>query len=88
MNMQVSCYDFIIDTRTNKVLRGNSSKINIYNYELTFVRTKDIKETDICPMCSAPVEGNNSGVCEYCKSTLINNDYTLVMSKKKMLAQK
>lgn len=88
MNMQVSCYDFIIDIKTNKVVRGNSSKVNIYNYELTFVRTKENKALDICPRCGAPVEGNNSGVCEYCKSTLISNNYTLVMSKKKMLSQK
>lgn len=88
MNMQVSCYDFIIDTKTNKVVRGNSSKLNIYNYELTFVRTKENKDLDVCPRCGAPVEGNNSGVCEYCKSTLISNNYTLVMSKKKMLSQK
>ena len=88
MNMQVSCYDFIIDTKTNKVIRGNSSKLNIYSYELTFVRTKENKDIDICPRCGAPVEANNSGVCEYCKSTIISNNYTLVMSKKKMLAQK
>jgi len=88
MNMQVSCYDFIIDTKTNNVVRGSASKLNIYNYELTFVRTKQNKKSDICPRCGAPVEGNNSGVCEYCKSTLISNNYTLVMSKKKMLSQK
>lgn len=88
MNMNVSCYDFIIDTKTNKVVRGSSSKLNIYSYELTFVRTKENKSIDICPRCGAPVEGNNSGVCEYCKSTLISNNYTLVMSKKKMLSQK
>lgn len=88
MNMQVSCYDFIINTKNNKVVRGSSSKLNIYSYELTFVRTKENKQIDICPQCGAPVEGNNSGVCEYCRSTLISNNYTLVMSKKKMLAQK
>lgn len=88
MNMQVSCYDFIIDTKTNNVVRGNPNKNNIYYYELTFVRTKENKELDICPQCGAPVEGNNSGVCEYCKSTLVSNNYTLVMSKKKMLVQK
>ncbi|MBR6689822.1 MAG: TIM44-like domain-containing protein [Bacilli bacterium] len=88
MNMNVSCYDFIIDTKTNKVVRGSASKLHIYSYELTFVRTKEIKDTDICPQCGAPVEGNNSGVCEYCRSTLISNSYTLVMSKKKMISQK
>jgi len=85
--MQVSCYDFIIDTRNNSIIRGNTNK-KIYSYELTFVKTNDSKGLDICPRCGAPVEGNNSGVCEYCKSTLISNNYTLVMSKKKMLSQK
>ena len=28
MNMNVSCYDFIIDTKTNKVVRGSASKVN------------------------------------------------------------
>ena len=88
MNMQISCYDFIIDTKTNNVVRGNASKVNIYNYELIFVRTKENKGLDICSRCGAPVEANNSGVCEYCKSTLISNNYTLVLSKKKMLSQK
>ena len=88
MNMQVSCYDFIIDTKTNNVVRGNATKLNIYNYELTFVRTKESKVLGICPRCGAPVEGNNNGICEYCKSTIISNDYTLIMSKKKMLSQK
>ena len=88
MNMNVSCYDFIIDTKTSKVVRGNASKLNVYSYELTFVRTKENKSIDICPRCGAPVEGNNSGVCESCKSTIVSNNYTLVMSKKKMLVQK
>ena len=88
INMQVSCYDFLIDTNTKKVIRGIASKINYYNYELTFVKTTDNKELDVCPQCGAPVKGNNSGVCDYCKSTLISNNYTLVMSKKKMLSQK
>ena len=88
INMQVSCYDFVIDTNTKKVVRGIGSKVNYYNYELTFVKTSESKELDICPQCGAPVKGNNSGVCEYCKSTLISNDYSLVMSKKKMLSQR
>ena len=28
---------------------------------------------NICPQCGAPVEGNSTGICEYCKSKLINN---------------
>lgn len=88
MNMQVSCYDFIINTKNNKVVRGESSKLNYYSYELTFVRKKENKNTTICPKCGAPINVNNSGICEYCKSTIVNNNYTLIMSKKKMLSQK
>lgn len=88
MNMKVSCYDFIIDTKTNKVVRGNASKLNTYIYKLTFVKTIENKEHDVCPSCGAPVEENNSGVCDYCKSTLISNNYTLILSKKEMISQK
>lgn len=88
INMQVSCYDFIIDTNTKKVLRGNAAKVNTYSYELTFVKSTESKKLENCPRCGAPIKGNNSGVCEYCKSTIISNEYTLIMSKKKMLSQK
>lgn len=88
INMQVSCYDFLIDTNTNKVLRGVANKLNFYSYELTFVKTIDDKELDICPRCGAPVDANTSGICEYCKSTLVSDNYTLVLSKKKILSQK
>ena len=87
INMQVTCYDFIIDTTNNSIVRGNANK-KMYNYELTFVKTSDNKSLDICPRCGAPVEANNSGVCEYCKSTLISNNYTLILSKKEMINQK
>ena len=88
INMVVSCHDFIIDTNTKKTVRGNPSYKYRYTYELTFVKTVDNKELDICPRCGAPVDLNNSGVCEYCNSTLISNNYTLVMSKKEMKYQK
>lgn len=89
INMTVSCYDFIIDTKTNQVLRGVASKLNIYNYDLTFVKSINEKqEIKICPQCGAPVEANNSGKCEYCKSTLVSGEYTLILSKKKMISQK
>ena len=88
INMQVSCYDFLIDTNTNKVVRGSANKVNYYDYSLTFVKTTGEKSVNLCPRCGAPVKGNNSGVCEYCTSTLVSNNYTLVLSKKKMLSQK
>lgn len=86
--MGVSCYDFVVNTNTKQVTRGNAAKVNNYTYELTFVQTTESNELLQCPQCGAPVKGNNSGKCEYCKSTLISNNYTLVLSKKKMLNQR
>ena len=88
IEMKVSCHDFIIDTNTKKVVRGNPLYKHLYTYELTFVKTTDNKEVDICPRCGAPVGANNSGVCEYCRATLVSNSYTLIMSKKEMKYQK
>ena len=86
--MDISCYDFVVNTNTKQVTRGNGAKVNYYTYELTFVKTSESNELIQCPSCGAPVKGNNSGKCEYCKSTLISNNYTLVLSKKKMLSQR
>ena len=55
---------------------------------LTFERTKIETEENICPQCGAPVDGNSTGICEYCKSKLINDNYDWVMSKKEKISQK
>lgn len=39
------------------------------------------KNTSNCENCGAKMELNNIGTCEYCKSNLINGNYSWVMSK-------
>ena len=39
-------------------------------------------------MCGAPVEGNSTGICEYCKSKLVNDNYDWVMSKKEKISER
>ena len=88
IRMDVTCYDFVVNTNTKQVTRGNAAKLNTYTYELTFVKTTESNDIIQCPQCGAPVKGNNSGKCEYCKSTLVSSSYTLVLSKKRMLSQR
>ena len=88
ISLEVSCHDFVINKDTKAVVRGNAIKKNFYVYELTFVKTESKSSDKVCPNCGAKVEANNSGVCEYCKSTLVSKNYTLIMSKKKMKSQR
>lgn len=86
--LEVKFIDYIEDSNTHKVLRGSSGR-KLYNtYILTFESTKEEKTVNICPQCGAPVEGNTTGICEYCKSKLINETYDWVLSKKEKISQR
>ena len=87
--LDVKFYDYIENINTNKVLRGTPNKKINNVYILTFTKTKENSNNiNKCPQCGAPVEGNVTGICEYCKSKLINENYDWVMSKKEKISQK
>ena len=81
--MNVSFYDYVINTSTNEVTRGNSNIKITNNYVMTFVRSQSVKDGKIvCPNCGAANEIVTSGKCEYCGSTLVANANDFVLSKK------
>lgn len=81
--MQVNFYDYVIDTKTKKVTRGNKNNKICNEYEMTFVRKKeDIRKDISCPNCGAPITHNTSGECEYCGSTIVKAADDFVLSKK------
>ena len=87
--LNVRFYDYVENVKTGMILRGTPNRKLNNIYKLTFVRTKDESNNiNICPQCGAPVEGNSTGICEYCKSKLINNNYDWVMSKKEIVRQR
>lgn len=88
IELEVKFIDYIEDNNTHKVLRGNHKHKLDNTYVLTFVRSKSEREEIICPSCGAPVEGNAAGKCEYCKSKIVNNNYSWVLSKKEKISQK
>ena len=86
--IEVKFIDYIEDSITHKVLRGSDTDKLCNTYILTFESTKESKQTDICPQCGASVEGNSIGICEYCKSKLVNETYDWVLSKKEIISQR
>ena len=87
--LNVNCKDYLIDVKTNKVIRGNENKINDYLYELAFqVSMEDDLSIKNCPNCSAPIESNVVTYnCEYCGSTVVRKSNKMVLYGKKMIRQ-
>ena len=80
---EIRFHDYVINTKTNEVIRGSKDRFITNRYLMTFVIKKsDIPDLKNCPSCGAPFNHNVSGVCEYCHSTIVKNADTLVLSKK------
>ena len=80
---EIRFHDYVINMKTNEVIRGTKERLMTNHYLMTFVIKKsDAKSLKICPSCGAPFEHNASGVCEYCGSTIIKEADEFVLSKK------
>lgn len=89
VGLNVKFYDYIENVNTGMILRGTANRKLNNTYVLTLIRSKeDTNKINNCPRCGAIVEGNSTGICEYCKSKLINKNYDWVMSKKEKIEQK
>lgn len=87
--LNVKCLDYVIDTKTNKTLRGSDSRRLNIEYLLTFVKASDDdKQIEKCPNCGAPVDIVASATCPYCDSVLVKNASNYVLSKKTCIGQK
>jgi DNA-directed RNA polymerase subunit RPC12/RpoP len=85
--LQVDCKDYMVDERSNSVVRGDSSRINHYDYRMTYVLSKS-ESTDKCPNCNAKLKGKGNTVkCEYCGSTIVRKTNNVVLAEKKMFRQ-
>lgn len=81
--LRVSFYDYVINEKTNDVIRGNKSSKLTNSYELQFVRKLDNKKKEVvCPNCGAKYKTVVSVKCEYCGSTIVVDANEFVLSKK------
>ena len=87
--LNVKFYDYIENVNTGMILRGTTNRKLNNIYVLTLIKSKELtKNMNICPSCGANVAGNSTGICEYCKSKLINKNYDWIISKKEKISQK
>lgn len=85
--LRIKCYDYVINIKNNKVLRGKSNKKLRLEYEITLIKDINNKKTIKCPGCGAEVKLKTSKTCEYCHTFLVQNASDFVMSSKKMIHQ-
>lgn len=80
----VSCLDYIIDSN-KKVIKGDDWLRPYYEYELTYLKSKTVKENNICPNCGAKLNNQQSNKCEHCNSIVISNKYDWILISKRMI---
>lgn len=86
--LEVKCFDFVINTETNEVVRGKNNEKLIIQYNLFFIKSAtDNDNIEICPNCGAEVDIRSSATCPYCKSVLVKTGGTYVLSKKNCIWQ-
>ena len=87
VKLSVSCYDYLIDTTDDKVIRGDASQKNYYIYKLSFLLSKD-NIINRCPNCNAEIEDIGSSiVCKYCGANIERKSNNLVLNRKEMIEQ-
>ena len=74
--------EYLIDTKTGKVLNGNSEAVNRLKYDLEFVLDLDKENYSICPNCGAKL---TSRECEFCHTIVSNKKDHFVLNKKGLM---
>ena len=86
--MEVTCKDYMVQMKdgNEKVVRGNSSVINDYLYEMTFVRNI-VNTLKYCPNCGSELNNGMSARCNHCGGIIVHETDEYVLSKKQMIRQ-
>ncbi len=79
--LRIEFYDYVIDTITQEVTRGNKNAKVINTYQLEFVKAVNA-ENNKCPNCGAKIDSVTSTECAYCGSTIVKGASDFVLSKK------
>lgn len=87
--------DYVTDDATQTIIRGSNTKELFMTYDWTFTRTKGTvtpleegETRSTCPSCGAPVDLNQSAVCEYCGAVISSASYNWVLSEIKGVSQR
>ena len=87
--------DYVLSDTDGRLVRGDQNVEKFMEYEWSLVRTSGQKTSErsgtqamSCPHCGAPIEINQSAVCEYCGSVLTTDTFDWAVSEIKGLAQR
>ena len=79
ISLSTSFVDCVINTDTEKIIRGNRNELIYKKYSLTYVIGIDKTQVAICPSCGAEVKGKK---CPYCHSVVKEAHHHFMLSKK------
>ena len=82
--LKVSFYDYVINAKTGKVIRGDKDRLFVNTYRLQFIIEKDKLENK-CPNCGAVSEDVTSGKCKYCGSDYVIKPKDFVLNRKEII---
>ncbi|MCI6899058.1 MAG: TIM44-like domain-containing protein [Tenericutes bacterium] len=80
-------YDYIINQKDEKILRGADYKKVTLHYQMTFVKSTKKSITTHCPNCGAELKKTSTNVCEFCKTTITKESDEWLLAEKKSLGQ-
>lgn len=81
--LKIKYYGYIIDTKSNEIIKGVKDEKIVNTYMLNLVKYKNNYE---CPNCYAPLK-NNSTVCEYCKTKISQNTNDWLIAEKEKVKE-
>lgn len=80
--------DYIINTKTKEVIRGDRHSLYKTRFLLTYVIDKNAKSKDnVCPNCGASIDINHTTKCKYCDAVVTNANYGYILAKKQYVSR-
>ena len=84
--LRVKFYDYVINTVSKKVERGNKHHKICNDYSLVYVVYNHLIDGKLkCPHCGAMIVPNKEGICEYCRTKVNFTNDQIILSKKGLL---
>lgn len=86
--------DYVVDDATGNVIKGDPSKEKFMCYRWSLARSTGFTTSQKagfnakqCPHCGAPIDINQSAVCEYCGSVLTDDTFDWVVNNIEAISQ-
>ena len=86
MIFRIKCKDYIIDDKTQRVVRGKATDVIEYTYEFRLIRNA-LPSTIVCPSCGGEVKGKDGVVCSHCGTVIHLHTDSFRLANKRVIRQ-